>query len=124
LPEHLVLDAANIIGSRPDGWWRDRAAAAQRLAASIGAALDAGTLDADVVHLVLEGAAARATDVPTHDRLVVVRAPADGDATIAALAVELDGAATVVTADRALRARVEQAGARVMGPGSLLAQLP
>jgi hypothetical protein len=22
---HLVVDAANVVGSRPDGWWRDRA---------------------------------------------------------------------------------------------------
>lgn len=26
-----VVDAANVIGARPDGWWRDRAGAARRL---------------------------------------------------------------------------------------------
>ncbi|MBF9131576.1 hypothetical protein I0C86_21795, partial [Plantactinospora sp. S1510] len=27
----LVVDAANVVGSKPDGWWRDRAAATARL---------------------------------------------------------------------------------------------
>ncbi len=27
----LVVDAANVIGARPDGWWRDRAGAVARL---------------------------------------------------------------------------------------------
>ena len=27
----LLVDIANVMGSRPDGWWRDRAAAATRL---------------------------------------------------------------------------------------------
>ena len=42
----VVVDVANVMGSRPDGWWRDRAGAAARmhaaiarLAASGGAAL-------------------------------------------------------------------------------------
>ena len=28
---HLVVDGMNVIGSRPDGWWRDREAASRRL---------------------------------------------------------------------------------------------
>ena len=31
----VFVDANNIIGSRPDGWWRDRAGAARRLVAEI-----------------------------------------------------------------------------------------
>jgi hypothetical protein len=119
---HLVVDAANVVGSRPDGWWRDRAGAATRLADQLVAALDAGALDADVVHLVLEGAA-RGAAVPDHERLRVVRAPADGDSAIVALAQDLDdpgGEVTVVTADRGLRARL--AGPAI-GPGALLARL-
>src|SRR6188472_3092640 len=27
----LIVDAANVIGSVPDGWWRDRRGAAERL---------------------------------------------------------------------------------------------
>jgi hypothetical protein len=29
---HLIVDAMNVIGSRPDGWWRDRDGAVRRLA--------------------------------------------------------------------------------------------
>jgi hypothetical protein len=31
----IVVDVANVMGSRPDGWWRDRAGAAVRLHAQI-----------------------------------------------------------------------------------------
>lgn len=121
---HLVVDAANVVGSRPDGWWRDRAGAAARLAGRLVAALDADALDTDVVHLVLEGAA-RTAEVPQDDRLRVVRATADGDSAIvdlaAALTVDAAVDVTVVTADRGLRARLT---ARAVGPGSLLARLP
>ena len=52
----LVVDAANVVGSRPDGWWRDRAGAAARLVSALGAACASGALDGPVV-VVLEGAA-------------------------------------------------------------------
>jgi hypothetical protein len=117
---HLVVDGANVVGSRPDGWWRDRAGAATRLAEQLVAALDAGALDTDRVHLVLEGAATSAV-VPEHPRLAVVRARSDGDSAIVDLAAALDGDVTVVTADRGLRARLT---ARAVGPGTLLDRLP
>ena len=117
---HLVVDGANVVGSRPDGWWRDRAGAATRLAERLVAALDAGALDADRVHLVLEGAA-RAAVIPEHPRLAVVRAQADGDGAIVDVAAALAGDVTVVTADRGLRARLT---ARSVGPGTLLERLP
>jgi hypothetical protein len=116
---HLVVDAANVVGSRPNGWWRDRTGAATRLAEQLVAALDADALDVDYVHIVLEGAA-RAAVVPEHPRLAVVRAPTDGDSAIVALAAQLDGDVTVVTADRGLRARLT---ARAVGPGTLLDRL-
>ena len=131
---HIVIDAANVVGSRPDGWWRDRAGASRRLAARIVAALDenaledlgSGILGGDsIVHLVLEGAAARASGVTEHPRLRIVRAPADGDAVIAALARGLGGdSVVVVTADRGLRERVQAAGATTVGPGVLWRALP
>jgi 8-oxo-dGTP diphosphatase len=34
-PLTVVVDAANVVGSRPDGWWRDRAGAARRLLADL-----------------------------------------------------------------------------------------
>jgi len=136
---HVIVDGANVVGSRPDGWWRDREGAARRLAGRLAAALTVDRLGlaeafghpgAEVhVHLVLEGAAARVEDLPTHPRLAVVRARADGDSTIAALAADLatdgsGGPIVVVTADRALRERVRGTGAATAGPGTLLNALP
>ena len=148
---HLVVDAANVIGSRPDGWWRDRQGAARRLAGQFTAVLvsrpedlveslagrsptSATTAGSDRddaavhVHLVLEGAASDVADLPTHPLLDVVHAPADGDSAIVELVGKLAAGSdrvTVVTADRALRARVQEAGATVVaGPGTLLDALP
>lgn len=117
----MIVDGANVVGSRPDGWWRDRPGAAERLAARLVAALTDGSLAAAFgpephLHLVLEGAA-KAADLPTHPSLTAVLAPADGDATIVALAASLaDLDVVVVTADRGLRERVQAAGARTVGP--------
>ncbi|TQM04020.1 hypothetical protein [Pseudonocardia kunmingensis] len=134
---HVVVDAANVVGSRPDGWWRDRGGAARSLAGRLAAVLaeDPGRL-ADAlgrpgtdlrVHLVLEGAA-RVADLPTHPHLDVVLAEADGDAAIADLATDLAAApyadVVVVTADRALRTRVVDAGATTAGPHTLQNALP
>jgi len=147
---HLVVDAANVVGSRPDGWWRDRAGAARRLAGSIVAVLvsrpedlvellDGTTPRSDEtagsdlstaavqVHLVLEGAANAVEDLPTHPLLDVVHARADGDSAIVALVEALatgPDRVTVVTADRALRDQVQAAGAGVTGPGTFRAALP
>lgn len=129
---HVVIDAANVVGSRPDGWWRDRAGAARRLAGELVAALTeqpeilAGALGAPGelrVHLVLEGAA-RVADLPTHPRLEIRLADRDGDTAIVALLRELPEDVLVVTADRDLRARVRAAGADVTGPSTLLDALP
>jgi hypothetical protein len=131
MTSHVVVDAANVVGSRPDGWWRDRPAAARRFAGQLVAALTdgperlAGALDVEHpvrVHLVLEGEA-RVPDAPSHPDLTVVAAPADGDAAIVALTRELGPGTLVVTADRALRERVDTLGARTAGPSALLAVL-
>jgi hypothetical protein len=136
VPLHVIVDGANVVGSRPDGWWRDRQGAARRLAGRLAAALadplrladGLGRPGADLqVHLVLEGAAAGVQDLPTHPLLAIVRAPADGDTTIAALAADLamgGDPVLVVTADRALRERVRHTGATTSGPTTLLDALP
>ena len=123
----LVVDAANVMGSRPDGWWRDRAGAAQRLHASL-ASMRPRELAAETIVLVLEGAARAGHVEGREGRLRTVHASGSGDDTIVALACDLaapdDGrVVTVVTADRELRRRVEAAGAQVRGPGWLLGQL-
>lgn len=141
----LVVDAANTVGARPDGWWRDRAGAAQRLLGQLSrlarvrevAAPDglggAGStdgrggwvLEVSAVHAVLEGRARSASPGGLQDGVHVHLAPADGDAAIAALAQRLTaegGAVLVVTADRGLRARLPRA-ALTAGPGWLREQL-
>lgn len=144
-----MVDAANVVGSRPDGWWRDRAGAAARLVSALVAACASGALDGPVV-VVLEGAARAGVPEgpveqpsdPTNGTLVgtctttvpfvacvrVVHAQADGDSAIvdqvSALVAEGAGAITVVTADRGLRVRVEAAGAAVTDPSWLRARLP
>ncbi|MFC4147767.1 hypothetical protein ACFO0M_16035 [Micromonospora mangrovi] len=114
----LIVDGANVVGSRPDGWWRDRAGAAARLRDALLPVAERGVppeLDPPVeVVLVLEGAA---RDVPGVPGVRVVAAPGSGDDTM----VELVAAAPerrrlVVTADRELRARVGALGAEVYGP--------
>ena len=118
----LIVDGANVVGSRPDGWWRDRAGAAARLHARLRAA-DLGY--AEVV-LVPEGKARAGVPAGSDERVHTVHAPADGDATIADLArraIAEDRRVVVVTADRALAATVQDAGAEVVGPGWLLGQV-
>ena len=142
-PATIVVDVANVMGSRPDGWWRDRAAAAVRLHAQI-AALAASSAaggrpilpdetDPPEFVLVLEGAARPAAaqiDAAQIDaaqgpqaRVRVVQADGSGDDAIAALARDLPGRRFVVTADRELRRRSVAAGATVFGPSWLIGLL-
>lgn len=116
----LIVDGANVVGSRPDGWWRDRPGAAARLHAQL---VGADLAYAEVV-LVLEGKARAGVPEGTDGRVRTVHAPADGDASIAALTGTENHPVTVVTADRGLTARVVAAGGQVVGPGWLLDQLP
>ncbi|MCF6733883.1 hypothetical protein [Blastococcus sp. KM273129] len=125
----LLVDVANVVGARPDGWWRDRAGAATRLldrlaglAGSTVPGPDGQELPGTRVVAVVEG---RARDVPAPDGVAVVRAPGSGDDALATTAAELAGAGEevlVVTADRGLRARLP-GGIAVTGPGWLLAEL-
>lgn len=122
------MDVANVLGSRADGWWRDRAGATTRLLARIaglpgtsvavpGRAPE-GDATVDAVTVVLEGAARRA-DVPAE--VVAVQAPGSGDDAIVARVRERVDAGVdvvVVTADRGLRARLPES-ATIVGPGWL-----
>jgi hypothetical protein len=118
----LVIDGANVVGSRPDGWWRDRPGAAQRLWQRLAAA----DLAYDEVVLVLEGAARRGVPDGSDAGVVTVHAPGSGDDTIVEVSAERASAGqdvTVVTADRALAARLTDVGARTTGPSWLLGQI-
>ncbi|TQS44300.1 NTP pyrophosphohydrolase [Cryptosporangium phraense] len=117
----LVVDGANVVGSVPDGWWRDRRGAATRLRDALVPVAAAGLpgLPGPVrVVLVVEGAA---RGVAAVDGVEVVSAPGSGDDTIVevAAAAVADGPAWVVTADRGLRERVRAVGADVLGPRSV-----
>ena len=117
----LVVDAANVVGSRPDGWWKDRAGAARRLHEQLMVA----DLAYDDVVLVLEGAAKSGVRAGRDGHVRTVHAKGEGDDTIveqARLAAS-GGRVVVVTADRMLQARVGGVGAQALGPSWLLDQL-
>lgn len=117
----MVVDCANVVGARPDGWWKDRAGAALRLHDAVAAA----DLDDDEIVLVLEGAAKAGVPAVRSPGLRVVHAPKDGDSSIVAearRAHERGHRVTVVTADRALAANVS-AYASVVSPSWLLDRL-
>ena len=114
----LVVDGANVVGARPDGWWRDRAGAAARLHGRLATA----SLPVDRVVLVLEGAARPGVPQGIVGVLETVHAPGSGDDEVVAQVVRAaaeNRRVTVVTADRGLRTRVAAHGAHVVGPGWL-----
>jgi 8-oxo-dGTP diphosphatase len=145
----VVVDVANVMGSRPDGWWRDRAGAAVRLHAELvrlaasGRAVPPGETDPPDFVMVLEGAAnAAASRIPAGEApaeggpageapageapaggVRIVQARGSGDDAIVAVVRDLPGRRIVVTADRELRERSKAAGATILGPGWLLGLL-
>ena len=117
-----MVDAANVVGSRPDGWWKDRAVATRRLHERL---LVADLAHDDVV-LVLEGQARGAARRGVDGHVRVTHASGSGDdAVVAAVKSARDAGhvVTAVTADRMLRARLEELGAQVLGPAWLLDEL-
>ncbi|MGV9877888.1 NTP pyrophosphohydrolase [Streptomyces sp. NPDC003006] len=113
----VVVDAANVVGSVPDGWWHDRRGAAERLRDRLVAYAEEGIPGhpgpLDMV-LVVEGAARGVDPVPG---VRVESAPGSGDDRIVEVAAEAAGRpCVVVTADRELRRRVAESGAECVGP--------
>jgi predicted RNA-binding protein with PIN domain len=119
----LVVDGANVVGSRPDGWWKDRAGAARKLHERLVVA----DLSYDEVVLVLEGGAKGGVPAGRDGDVRTVHAPRDGDSTITTEARTAGAAGhqvTVITADRLLQSAVQAAGATAtMSPSWLLDQL-
>jgi predicted RNA-binding protein with PIN domain len=114
----LVVDGMNVIGSRPDGWWRDRDGAVRKLHARL-AARAAGS--DEQVTVVLDGRPLDDLPEGTHDDVEVLYARRRGrdaaDDRIAEV-VEQDAepsGLTVVTSDRGLAERVRALGATVVG---------
>jgi hypothetical protein len=77
----LVVDGANVVGSVPDGWWKDRAGAARRLHERL---LVADTSYDEIV-LVLEGQAKGGVPAGRDAHVRTVHAARDGDAEIPAV---------------------------------------
>ncbi|WP_193612287.1 NYN domain-containing protein [Nocardioides lijunqiniae] len=118
----LVVDGANVVGARPDGWWKDRAGAAARLHAQLMVA----DVPQDRVVLVLEGAAKGGVRAGRDAHVTTVHAKGNGDDAIVAeakRAAERGDRVTVVTADRILMGRVEHHGAMILSPTWLLDHL-
>jgi predicted RNA-binding protein with PIN domain len=118
-----LIDAMNVIGSRPDGWWKDRHAAMVRLVDQLERwAADSG----DEVAVVFEGA----PKPPITSRVVeIVSAPrptrnAADDEIVRLLESDPDPTeVTVVTSDKALVERVRELGAAVEPASSLRRRL-
>ncbi|MGW0084054.1 NTP pyrophosphohydrolase [Streptomyces sp. NPDC003393] len=110
----VIVDAANVVGSVPDGWWRDRKGATERLRDRMAAEGLPGRPGPVEILLVVEGGARGVESVPG---VRVESAVGSGDDRIVEL-VEQAGPrpALVVTADRELRRRVGELGAEVTGP--------
>ena len=140
-----MVDVANVMGSRPDGWWRDRAGAAVRLYSELAALAASGRAilpgptgprdagqppDAagppDIV-MVLEGAArAAATRITSAETARGQQSETAGGQPAIPTGpgqAQPGRVRVVVTADRVLRDRSVAAGAAVLGPAWLLALL-
>ncbi|MFC7218380.1 NTP pyrophosphohydrolase [Streptomyces polyrhachis] len=117
----VVVDAANVVGSVPDGWWKDRKGAATRLRDSLDPVVEKGVPGhpgpAEVV-LVVEG---QARGVDSVEGVRVESAPGSGDDHIVSVVAKADPERdrVVVTADRGLRDRIEALGATSVGPSAV-----
>jgi predicted RNA-binding protein with PIN domain len=110
-----IVDGMNVIGTRPDGWWRDRHAAMERLVQRLERFAAA---EGDDVTVVFE----RPPSPPIRSSLVeVAHAPragansADDEIVRRVSAEPAPGAVRVVTSDRWLADRVRDLGAAVVG---------
>ncbi|MBA2521943.1 MAG: NYN domain-containing protein [Solirubrobacterales bacterium] len=123
--DHLLLvDGMNVLGSRPDGWWRDRPAAMERLARRLEAFVDREGVAITVVfdgreHARVSGAVTRVgvrfapggPDAADREIVRIIRADAD------------PSRISAVTSDRRLRNSIKAAGARGLSAGDLLRRL-
>ena len=120
-----MVDGMNVIGSRPDGWWRDRDGAVRALLARLQH-LAAGTAE-QVTH-VLDGRPLRDVAEGEHAGVLVLYAATPGGSADDRIVDLVSSAAAphelqVVTSDRALRRRVGALGAEVVGAGAFLRRL-
>jgi predicted RNA-binding protein with PIN domain len=117
-----LVDGMNVIGSRPDGWWRDRTGAMRRLVQELDAFAAA---TGDDVTVVLDG---RPRDVGAPRAVEVAFAPGGRDAAddeiARRVAADADpGSLTVATSDQELVRRTRAAGGQVVGVGAFRARM-
>lgn len=118
-----IVDASNVIGSRPDGWWRDREGATRRLLDDLRAFADGGE---DVLVVLDAGPPELAGREGTLEVAIAPRRGRDAadDEIARRLEVEPDPASVrVVTSDAALAGRARSRGAEVVGAGSFRRRL-
>ena len=125
---HVFVDGNNLMGARPDGWWRDRRLAQRRIVAQLEeVARQAG----GQWTVVFDGAPPRgraarvAVDGALRVEFALRRGPNAADDRIVSLIRALpEGAGAVVyTSDRRLRERAQGLGSRVEGVSSLLRRI-
>ncbi len=110
----LVIDAANVIGSKPNGWWRDRPGSARRFVEKLRDAGKQGRIPLPAV-VVLEGAARAGVAEEDVDGVRVVHAAHHGDEALVAETAAAASRVVFVSADRRLLERVRDLGAETVG---------
>ena len=115
----LLIDAANVIGSQPTGWWRDRAGAARQFVEQLREAAKDGRIPVPAV-VVLEGAARAGAAEEDIGGVRVVHATHDGDDALVEQAATATAGVVLVSADRRLHERVRRMGAETVGPRWLI----
>ena len=119
-----LVDGMNVIGSRPDGWWRDRPGARRALVEALGA-----LVPEDEVTVFFDGSPTPGEADDAAARGVTARFAPGGpnaadDAIVTAVGQTEDpGSLVVVTSDAALARRASANGARVVGVGAFRRQL-
>ena len=107
-----LVDGNNVMGSRPDGWWRDRPGAMQRLVNQLD---DFASATGEEVAVVFDG---RERDLQATHAHVAFAPHADD-----AIAARAEPGLTVVTSDHELARRAERRGATVVSSKRLLERL-
>jgi predicted RNA-binding protein with PIN domain len=118
-----LVDASNVVGSRPDGWWRDREGASARL---LEALREFARGEEEVVVVLDAGPAGGAGREGAFEVAIAPRRGRDAadDEIVARLSADPDPSSVlVVTSDAGLAARVRELGADVEGAGGFRRRL-
>jgi predicted RNA-binding protein with PIN domain len=117
-----LVDGMNVVGSRPDGWWRDREGAKRALAERLA---EFARATGEPVAVVFDGRPFEVDAGPVEVGFAERRGPDAADDDIARrVAHDGDpGSLKVVTSDRALAERVREHGADVVAAGGFRRRL-